>query len=311
MMNLAVIGCGRWGKNILRTLADLEKNNSFRLSEVVHQGNVERANWVRENLKVPCHTELDRALSTSDAVCLATPDDTHVSLTRKALQHDNHVFVEKPLAFDLDQARSLLARAARNELILMPGHLMVFHPVVNELESDSKFQLDRIDEITILRHNNLRDSGERRLLHSSVIHDITLLDRLFQKRPEEINVLDVDGPWPQGQYIFASLRYGSTRVRVEARSNWPFKNRQVVFRDETIFFRFDGIEESLERYDTEGDDGSGGTTTFDALPLTEELKHFIRRANGADMAQVSRGHTLRVMEVLEELESKARDLSTN
>ncbi len=55
-MRLAVVGFGRWGQNVIRTLVELENEDDIRLTDVVHAGDPTRAARVQD------HTDPDRTL---------------------------------------------------------------------------------------------------------------------------------------------------------------------------------------------------------------------------------------------------------
>ena len=65
-----------------------------------------------------------------DAVVIATPVPTHYELAKQALEAGKHVFVEKPPAMRAVEMDELVAIAAQRDLVLMPGHLLLYHPGV-------------------------------------------------------------------------------------------------------------------------------------------------------------------------------------
>lgn len=305
-MDLFAVGCGQWGQNIVRTLSDLTGKEHFSFDEVVHTGNPNRAKRVRNNFDLDCHTDLEQALREHSAVCIATPDETHADLVEKALEFEVDVFVEKPLAFEYSTAKDLLEFANHQDSILMPGHLMVYHPLLDTLRDRELNRPGNVDGITVTRYNNLKKSGERRLLHSSLIHDLSLLDALFGDAPDSTEVHEAIGPFPPGRYLTARLQYDNTPVRIRARIDCPFKERSMMFHRGHEFIRFDGLEETLTVADSEQENEE--TITFETLPLTEELKNFVRASQGKEPCTVTPNHVLRVMETLGELENKAQEL---
>lgn len=303
-MDLCVVGCGRWGKNIIRTLVDLEESENFTLTEIVHTGHPKRKEWVRDRFDLDCHTNLNEALRNNSAVCIATPDETHPRLVEKALENDTDVFVEKPLAFSEETAIDLIEKATDANCLLMPGHLMVYHPVVEVLNDRNLNRRETVDEIIVTRFNNLRESGERRLLHSSLIHDLSMLDTLFNRSPDTIDVLETLGPFPQGRYLSAKLTIDTTIIRIRARTDCPFKERSTIFRRGKQYFRFNGLEESFKIAGTGNDNPKREKIVFESLPLTEELRNFIRSVQGTEACRITLDHVRRVMHTLERFEQK-------
>ena len=68
-----------------------------------------------------------------DAVVIATPVPTHYELAKLALEAGKHVFVEKPPAMTGAEIDELVALAEERDLVLMPGHLLLYHPGVRKL----------------------------------------------------------------------------------------------------------------------------------------------------------------------------------
>lgn len=303
-MKVAVVGCGPWGQNIIRTLLELEETEEFTLQEIVHTGNQERAETVWETFRVECHTSLDEALERNDALVVASPDETHPDITRRALKTGTDVFVEKPLAFDHQTAGELYRLAEDNDCQLMPGHLMLFHPILVELSHQPEFIDSDPGEIMIDRMSDLRERGERRLLHSSLIHDISVLDYHFEREPNRIIIHEIKGSYPPGDLLLCQLVYGETVVQIRARSDWPFPVRTTVWEVEGCYFRFDGIEESLDIVDPADGTTQRRSVTGDSLPLTDELKNFVRACRGEERCRITRDHVHRVMRTLDSIEEK-------
>ncbi|GEM_PF-5388511 len=96
-VRLAVIGCGNWGKNLVREFYQLPN------AELVYCGDARKEPLVgikRAFPRVRTVTSIDRIFSDEslEAIVIATPAVTHAELTERALKAGKHVFVEKPIA---------------------------------------------------------------------------------------------------------------------------------------------------------------------------------------------------------------------
>src|SRR3989338_3132719 len=108
-IKIAVAGCGRWGRNVIRTLTELARRYPLDIIGVVTTGRAENAEYVRSQAGLTCETSLDRLLDRKpSALFVVTPDDTHGILARRALERGISVFVEKPLASTLREAAELV-----------------------------------------------------------------------------------------------------------------------------------------------------------------------------------------------------------
>jgi predicted dehydrogenase len=132
LINLAVVGYGYWGPNIVRNVMDRAELSIWGLCELDPDRSAKFSN------RYPgVHTcaDFDEMLadSTVDAVSIATPPSTHFPLARKALEAGKHVLVEKPLATTAAHAQELVELADRSGLVLMPGHTFLYSPPVNKV----------------------------------------------------------------------------------------------------------------------------------------------------------------------------------
>lgn len=128
-INVALIGCGHWGKNLARNFHELGN------LAAVHDIHPERAETVA---KLHGIESLSQEAIFADpeitAVVIAVPSKSHCMVAKQALMAGKHVFVEKPLTLDYTEAEQLLALAKKHNRILMVGHLMQYHPAYQELK---------------------------------------------------------------------------------------------------------------------------------------------------------------------------------
>jgi predicted dehydrogenase len=132
-LRLAAAGLGYWGPNLARNLDELDG------AELAWICDRDEARLERFGARFPDARKTtnfedlleDEAL---DAVAIATPVVTHFELAREALLAGKHVFVEKPLALSSALGEQLVALAEERALVLMPGHLLLYHPGVAKLK---------------------------------------------------------------------------------------------------------------------------------------------------------------------------------
>jgi predicted dehydrogenase len=152
-LNLAVVGYGYWGPNIVRNIMDSSDLRLWGLCEL----NPERA--ARFSSRYPGVRTCDRfeevlADPEVDAVSIATPPATHYPLAKQALEAGKHVLVEKPLATAAADAEALVELAAQEGLVLMPGHTFLYSPAVNKVrELIDSGELGEIYFVTSSRMN--------------------------------------------------------------------------------------------------------------------------------------------------------------
>src|SRR5215213_11237129 len=128
-VNVAVVGLGYWGPNIVRNLFELRE------AQLTYVCDVDPAAVREIERRYPAVTGTDSYAdilgdSAVDAVAIATPVSTHHELALAALEAGKHVFVEKPLAASAEAASELIEVATRAGLVLMPGHTFLYSPPV-------------------------------------------------------------------------------------------------------------------------------------------------------------------------------------
>ena len=122
--NIAVIGCGHWGKNLVRNFAELGflaavcDPDEELASLYAHQYGVANLSFaaVLESAAI-------------DGVVLAVPAPLHAAMGVEAMNAGKHVYVEKPLAMTSVEAETMISSANKNNVHLMVGHLLQYHPV--------------------------------------------------------------------------------------------------------------------------------------------------------------------------------------
>ncbi len=133
---IAIIGIGRWGKKLLTAFSKLTK-----VAACCYRGSKENEKWLKENYPkirlTPSYREILNDESV-DAVVIATPIAAHYSLAKQALLAGKHVFVEKPIAQTVSEARELIRLARKQKLILFVGHIFLYHPVFRKLQEVAK-----------------------------------------------------------------------------------------------------------------------------------------------------------------------------
>ncbi len=132
-VGIAAVGCGYWGPNVIRNLAELPGFDLRRVCDL----DAARLNAITARYpSVQPTTDLAQVLADPgiEAVYLATPVSTHYELLKRALLAGKHVLVEKPIATTVEQAEELADLARTRALTLMVGHTFVFSPPVRKVK---------------------------------------------------------------------------------------------------------------------------------------------------------------------------------
>ena len=185
MKNIAVVGGGYWGKNLVRNFAGLgalhticDIDSSVIESYRAQYPGIKTCSDYRQVLQ-------DAAVK---GVVIAAPAVLHHTMAKDALLAGKDVFVEKPLALKVEEGYELVELAAEQNRILMVGHLLEYHPAIRKLkELVDKGELGRIDYIYSNRLNLGKLRTEENVLWSFAPHDISVMLLLCGEMPLEVS----------------------------------------------------------------------------------------------------------------------------
>lgn len=168
---VAVIGCGHWGKNLVRNYYELGA------LAAVADDDPETATTHSRSTGVPVLT-FEEILARSEiaGVAIATPAEFHARLALQALEAGKHVFVEKPLALTVEDAERLIECAAEADRVLMVGHLLRYHPAFLRLQELVRSgRLGRLQYLYSNRLNLGKIRREENVVWSFAPHDISMI----------------------------------------------------------------------------------------------------------------------------------------
>ena len=184
MINVAVVGSGYWGKNLVRSF------NELGALHTICDSNLATLRCFQEQYPDKnFQTSIEVVLQNTDidAVVIATPAETHFNMAKKALLAGKHVFVEKPLALIVSEAEELQQLAVQHNLKLMVGHILLYHPAIIKLkEIIHSGELGKINYIYSNRLNLGKFRTEENILWSFAPHDISVILCLLEEMPTQV-----------------------------------------------------------------------------------------------------------------------------
>jgi predicted dehydrogenase len=317
MIRVGLAGLGYWGPNLARNFDDLaELTWLCDLSpDLLDQFGARYPN-ARTTSRFDDLLEDDLL----QAVVVATPVATHYELARRALEAGKHVFVEKPPALAATEADELVALAEERGLVLLPGHLLLYHPAVEKLKG--LIDAGELGDLLYL-YGNRQNLGQIRkdenALWSLGVHDLSVMLHLVGEEPAEVSARGEsfihDGV---EDVVFCYLRFPSGVV-AHMHLSWldPHKMRKitVVGRNKMAVFDDMDLERKITVYDKGTEQraesyGEWRTRTGDIYipkipndePLRLECRHFLSLVAGdGDPLAAARDGAV-VVRVLEQLQ---------
>lgn len=285
---IALVGCGYWGKNLCRNFHELGA-----LAQVVDATEKGQATARSIAPEVAVTSKFEEVLNNPEirGITLATPAETHCDLAVQAMVKGKDVFVEKPMALNLDDAEKMKQVSEETGQILMIGHLLEYHPGVLKLRKMiTSGELGKINYIYSNRLNFGKVRTEENALWSFAPHDVAVILRLMGQSPTQVSATG-------GSYLTSGLAdstvsnlrfYDESRAHIFVSWLHPFKEQRLVvvgeekmaiLNDDAPLGKklqlypqnvvFDGATPLLKKEDAEFVDHSH------TEPLREECKHFL------------------------------------
>ncbi|RZB29711.1 MAG: hypothetical protein SRB1_01991 [Desulfobacteraceae bacterium Eth-SRB1] len=307
---ICVVGAGRWGKNHIKTLHELGC-----LAGIVEANADVRAEFKEKYPDVMTFANIRDAIREDfDGFTVATPAETHFKIAGFIITHKRHVLVEKPLTLKASEARRLKELAEENNVNLMVGHLLLFHPAIRKIKKlIKKGKIGKLEYIYSNRLNLGTVRTEENILWSFAPHDISIFQYFIGSLPVE--VISRGGAFLQPHIHDSSmtvLTYPNNIVG-HIYVSWlhPFKEHRMVVigskgmfsyedssDDKNILFYEKGIDwiqgEPIKR------DGPTEVIPYEKkMPLTEELKYFAKHTNGEPIKIADAQNGAEVLEILE------------
>ena len=181
---IVLIGAGRFGRNHLRTLIELDKKNIIKLVGVIEQ-ETKIIKEIKNVYKIPVSKNLDSFLDKADGVDVVTPPQTHFKIVKYILKKKKHVFVEKPLALKSKEAKELYQLSKKNKNILQVGHILRYNETIKFLKKLINKKQNFPYYVTA---NFLQDRIQGHEIGSIFIflHAFDILDILFELKPKDV-----------------------------------------------------------------------------------------------------------------------------
>jgi predicted dehydrogenase len=320
VLNVAIVGAGYWGKNLIRNFAAAKGSNLkyvCDLNEKLLAGERKKFPFVKTT------TCLDEVLNDNevDAVVIATDVPTHFEVAKKSLEANKHTYVEKPMTSKASEAKFLVELAKEKDLKLMVGHLLEYHPAVNYLkEMIDRGQLGQPYYVYTQRVNLGIVRQDENAWWSLAPHDISIICYLLGSEPVSVSAhgqcylqKDIE------DVVFATIKFEDGKM-ANVHCSWldPHKIRKVTVVGSEKMMTFDDMEtaEKIRMYDKGAAIKHDITTSYADIislrfgdivipkvpsgePLAIECAHFINSVFNGTPIRSDGVEGLRVVRVLE------------
>jgi predicted dehydrogenase len=294
-IGVAVVGTGDWGANLVRNFSALPGARLVALCDADAE-TLRRASARFPGARAAPRVEEVAEDSAIQAVVVSASAASHYTLAKTLLLAGKDVFVEKPLALSVAHAEELVTLAARQQRILMVGHLLLYHPAVRYLKDlVQRGELGDLLYVTSQRLNLGKVRRDENALWSFAPHDLSVILHLLDAEPVDVAARGAAFLQPQvDDVVFLSLRFADGRM-AHVHVSWldPHKLRKFTVVGSLKMAVFDDMEasEKIRIYDkgvdrpgkivsyTEALTVRSGDITIPRIDLQEPLRleclHFV------------------------------------
>jgi len=295
MLNIAVIGYGYWGPNLVRNFASLPDASV----KTVCDSDPKALEKLRSrHPDINCTVDCDEVFNDDsiDAVVLTLPAELHGEFAKQALLSGKHVFVEKPLTMTVPEAEDLIQLVEQTGQILMVGHLLLYHPAVERLKQLVDLgELGPLYYIYAQRVNLGLVRTRENALWSLGPHDISVLLHLLDELPYAVSATGASY-LQEGieDTVFVHLKFSEKKM-AHVHVSWldPHRLRKITVVGQKKMAVFDDVEplEKIKVFDRGVAPPTSYSSYGDALtlrfgdiyiphiemaePLRLECRHFV------------------------------------
>jgi UDP-2-acetamido-3-amino-2,3-dideoxy-glucuronate N-acetyltransferase len=308
---IAVVGCGYWGKNLVR---NFHKLGALRAVCETDPAGRERAAALAPGVTLCDRLETVLRSPEIRGVALATPAVTHLPLALQCLEAGKDVLVEKPMAMNRAEGERMLETARSTGRILMVGHILEYHPAVLALRRLVEAgELGRIRYLYSNRLNFGKIRTEENALWSFAPHDIAVILRLVGDLPQEVSCRGSGFVREDLADVTMSTLHFGGNIHAHIFVSWlnPFKEQKLVVVGANRMAVFNDVDatEKLVLFNQHVTVENGApvlhsrdrevVTLAKAEPLAEECRDFLECIQTRKSPLSNGDSGLRVLRVLE------------
>jgi predicted dehydrogenase len=252
MVKFGVIGYGYWGPNVVRNLNLMDKAEVLAVCDK-SPASRKRVQKAHPGLRVTSDSADLMSSKDLDAIAVITPVWTHYELTKAALEHGKHVFVEKPFTSSAAQAEELINLAAKKNLKIMVDHTFLFTGAVKKIRQLLKEgTLGNLYYYDSTRVNLGLFQHDVNVIWDLAPHDLSIIDHLISETPEALVATGQTHLNGFEDVAFITL-YFPNKIIAHINVNWlsPVKVRTTLIGGEKKMLVWNDLEadEKIKIYD--------------------------------------------------------------
>lgn len=319
-IKLAIVGCGQWGLNHVKTAHKILNGNLKLVCDIdtTKENNVKK---ISKNIRFT--SKLEDVLNSDEinSVIISSTADSHYDIAKECLFNNKHLLIEKPITLVSADSKDLVKIAKKRNLTLMVGHVLLYHPAILELKKYIKSgKIGKLQYIYSNRLNLGRIRSHENILWSFAPHDISIIQYFIESNPLHVDAKGAVFVQPNIEDTTITYLEYPNNIKAHIFVSWlhPFKeHRLVVIGDKGMIVFDDTVKtDKLKLYNKGFNCINGAIEKFDSEyiklnyedkpPLEEEQKHFFNCVINKKTPRTDGIHATSVLEILELAQKKLK-----
>jgi predicted dehydrogenase len=253
MLNIAVVGCGYWGPNLIRNFNSLGGCNV----KTVCEKDMDRLSHIKKLYPaIETTTNFDCVIGDAEieAIVIATPVHLHYEMAKESLRAGKHTFIEKPMASSVEECKELIEIAESKDLVILVGHTFIYSPTVRKIkELLNRGVLGEIQYISARRLNLGLFQTDINVAWDLAPHDISIILYVLDQLPISVNCQGKAHVNPDIEDVTCMTLNFDNGGFATIQSSWldPNKIREMTFVGSKRMLVYNDVEsnEKIKIYD--------------------------------------------------------------
>lgn len=240
MLKIGVMGVGHLGKihlNCLKATGNFQIVGFFDI-------NKEKSQRVTSEYNIPHYDNYLDLIEDVDAIDIISPTATHYELAKAAITRSRHVFIEKPLASNKQEANELIKLTEEAEVIVQIGHVERFNPAYLSVK-------DKLNNAMFMESHRLSNFNPRgtdiSVIYDLMIHDIDIVTDVIDSSVKKIHASGIPVISDSPDIANARIEFANGAVANLTASRISLKkSRMISFYQNDSFINVDFLNKKSE-----------------------------------------------------------------
>ncbi len=240
---VAIIGCGYWGTNIIKTLISLKVKNIYCLDN-----NINNLKKIKKRFsKVKICKKIDEIISNKDIkiVFVSVPTKLIFKIAKQCIKNKKNVFLEKPISKYYKKIGELIKISKKNKVRIMTGYIYLYNEYIKYIKKLLiKKSLGKIKYIELNRKNYGPIRDDVSSIWDLASHDLSIIKYLFPSARINNQKYLRSSITKRKIYDIYSIKFNLVNTIVNINVSWlyPEKIRQILIIGSKKILMFDELD---------------------------------------------------------------------